>query len=434
MSITLEITGLAYGGSGIGRDSGKVVFVPFTAPGDLVEAEIVKEKKRFCEGRLEKILEPSPLRDEPLCPLFGACGGCDLQHIRYGEQVLWKERIFAETLKRIGGLELPPLDPPIPSESSYNYRSKVRFQVKGPRWGFFRKGSVEVVDITECPIADPRINRVFSLLRAFIKKTKGMEPIRKALASLEIGVSPADDMLVLSIGLRRSLQGINWEALLSAVDGLKGLEVRVVSGPAKGRVLFKGGDRELLYQTSGLTVSSPVDSFAQINRAQNERLIERVLEYASLNGDESIIELFCGAGNLTFHLASRCANIKAVDSDERVIKRARAAASSAADKLQGVEFFTMEASEWLKENLKTLEKSSVDMVVLDPPRSGDSETLRWLARLRPASIIYVSCSPPTMARDLKILVEQGYEVLRSSIIDLFPQTGHIEGVALLSFG
>ncbi len=434
MSFTLEITSLAYGGSGIGRDSGKVVFVPFTAPGDVIEAEITKEKKRYAEARLLKIITPSPIRDEPLCPVYGHCGGCDMQHIQYSEQVLWKERIFSETLKRIGGLILPPLDPPVPSCKSYHYRSKSRFHVKGGKWGFFRKGTVSIVDITECPIADPLINRAFAEIRAFVTGTAAMAPLKKALSSLEIGLSPVDEKVVASINLRRPLQGLSWHSLLSAVEVLKGLEVRVASEGGKGRVLYKGGERNLLYKTGELIMSSPLGSFAQINRAQNKRLIERVLEYADLKGNENIIELFCGAGNLTFHLAPLVSRLMAVDSDKAAIKQARLSVQDSDKEYNGLEFFSMEAAKWCEENLKNLETSSIDMVVLDPPREGDTETLRWLSRFTPARILYVSCSPPTMARDMKILANVGYNIDRVSMIDLFPETGHIEGLALLSFG
>ncbi|MFQ5479972.1 MAG: class I SAM-dependent RNA methyltransferase [Thermodesulfobacteriota bacterium] len=434
MSLTLEITGLAFGGSGIGRDSGKVVFVPFTAPGDVVEVEVTKEKKRYSLARIKKIIKPSPIRDEPLCPVYGQCGGCDLQHIKYSEQLLWKERIFTETLRRIGGLTLPPLDPAIPSEKRYHYRSKVRFHVKGGRWGFFRKGTVSIVDIKECPIAAPLINRAFTELRDLVRGNAALAPLVKALSSIEIGLSPLDNKVVASINLRKPLQNIPWASILSAVKPLKGLEARVAMEGGKGRVLYKGGDRDLRYETLGLTMSSPVSSFSQINRAQNERLIGRLLDYASLQGDESIIELFCGAGNLTFHLAPLVSRLMAVDSDEAAVKRARQTADGLDGRYKGLEFFIMEASKWCEENLKTLETSAIDMVILDPPREGDSETLRWLGRVRPSRIIYVSCSPPTMARDLKILSGAGYDIEGASIMDLFPETGHIEGIALLSFG
>jgi len=432
--ITFEISSLAYGGAGLGREEGRVIFVPFTAPGDVVEVELVKEKKRYAEGRLINIVKPSPLRVEPPCPVYGSCGGCDLQHIRYEDQVFWKEEIFRETISRLGAVELPPLDPSIPSERRYEYRSKVRFQVKGERWGFFRRGTVDVVEIAGCPIAEPLINRAFGEIRAFVMGRSECKSLRETLCSVEIGVSSEDKSLVASFGMRRSCKGMPWKSLLSSVEGLKGLEVRILTGRGKGRRVHSAGKVSLSYESAGVKMTSGINSFSQINRAQNNRLIERVLEYTSLRGDETVLELFCGAGNLTLHLGHTAGRLFAVDSDGEAIASAMRSARPFGEDLDGVEFFTMRASKWLKENFKTLERASLDMVVLDPPRGGDSEAIELLGRLRPGSILYVSCAPPTMARDMKILVEAGYKVSRASVIDLFPQTGHIEAVALLSFG
>jgi len=432
--ITIEITALAYGGAGLGRNDGRVVFVPFTAPGDVVEAELVKEKKNYAEGRLVNIVKPSSLRVKPPCPVYGACGGCDLQHIRYEDQLLWKEDIFRETIRRLGGLELPTLDPLVPSERQYHYRSKSRFQIKGERWGFFRKGTVDVVDIEKCPIAEPLINRAFGEIRDFIMGESDMKPLRDALCSMEIGLSSEDNTFVASFGLRRACKGVSWKSLLSAVEGLKGLEARILTGRGKGRRIHSAGRPSLSYESAGVKMTSQINSFAQINRAQNDRLIERVLEYASLRGSETVLELFCGAGNLSLHLGHAAEHLLAVDSDKDAIASAMRSLKYSGEDFDGVEFFTMKAAKWLKENFKALESASLDMVVLDPPRGGDSEVIELLGGLRPSAIIYVSCAPPTMARDMKILAEAGYQVSRASMIDLFPQTGHIEGVALLSFG
>jgi len=432
--ITLEITALAYGGAGIGRDSGRVIFVPFTAPGDIVEVELVKEKKRYAEAKLCNIIKPSTLRVEPACPVFGSCGGCDLQHIRYNDQLFWKEEIFRQTLGRLGGFAMPSMDPSIPSETQYGYRSKARFQIQGEKWGFFRKGSVDVVDISECPLVDPLINKAFGEIRVFIMGQIAMKPLRETLCSLEIGLSGMDNSLVASFGMRRSCKGVPWKALLSAVEGLKGLEARILTGRGKGRRVYTGGDPILCYESGGVKMASPINSFSQINRAQNERLIERVLEYAALRGSETVVELFSGAGNLTLHLGRVAGRLMAVDSDREAIASAMSSAKALDKATDGVEFFVMKSGKWLKENFKALESSYIDMVVLDPPRGGDSVAIELLGRLRPRLILYVSCAPPTMARDMKILAGAGYDVLRASIIDLFPQTGHIEGLALLSFG
>jgi len=437
LSLTLEIRGLAYGGAGLGRSDdlgGRVVFVPFTAPGDVVEAEVVLQKKRYAEASVQRVIRPSPLRVEPACPVFGICGGCDLQHMDYRAQVEWKERIFSETLTRIGGIKLPSLDAALPSDKEYHYRSKARFQVRGGRWGFFRKGTTEVVDIEECPIAEPPVNSAFREIRAFIAGERRMRPLQGVLSFVEIGYSPLDNKVVASLGLKRNMRGTPWKALLRGVLGLKGLEARDLRGRGRGRLVFREGDMALSSMSAGFALATPMGSFSQINRDQNERLIERVMEYADLKGEETIMELYCGAGNLTRRLGGTARRVLAVDSDHAAISAARRVAGAGANRQDGVEFMRARAAAWLQDNLKTLENTRVDMVVLDPPRTGDKEAMKWLARLGPERIIYVSCAPPTMARDMKVLAQNGYKLKRASIIDLFPQTGHIEGICLLERG
>ncbi len=432
MSITLEITGLAHGGAGIGRDNGRVVFVPFTAPGDVAEVELTKEKRSFAEGRLLRVLSPSKVRVEPRCPVFGRCGGCDLQHIAYAEQVGWKERIFRETIERLGGLVVPPMDPAVPSRREYHYRSKARFQVRGERWGFFRKGSTEVVDIADCPIAEQPINRALKELRGFVQASRRMRALPSVLVSMEIGFSPHDRGVVVSLGLKRGLRGLAWRSFFSHVQGLKGLEVRDTRRKAAGRVLFSEGDTDLVLKSGGLLQKTPVSSFSQVNREQNARLAERVVEYAGLQGDETVLELYCGAGNLTAHLGQRAGRVMAVDSDRAAIEAARGGPGGAGSTGRGgAEFHLGRAARWLDNNLQDLEKEPPRVVVLDPPRGGDSEAAALIGRLGPDRVVYVSCSPPTMARDMKILAGAGYIIRRASVIDLFPQTGHIEGICLL---
>jgi 23S rRNA (uracil1939-C5)-methyltransferase len=350
----------------------------------------------------------------------------------YAEQVGWKERIFRETLERLGGLGVPQLDPAIPSRREYHYRSKARFQVRGGRWGFFRKGSTEVVDIEECPIAEQPINRALGQIRGFVQGSWRMRALPSVLVSVEIGFSPHDRGVVVSLGLKRGLRGLAWRSFFSHVEGLKGLEVRDTRRKAAGRLLFSEGDTDLLVKAGGLLQKTPASSFSQVNRDQNARLAERVVEYAGLRGDETVLELYCGAGNLTAHLGRRAGRVIAVDSDRAAIEAARGGPGGTRSTGTGcAEFHIGRAAPWLDNNLGDLEKEPPRVVVLDPPRVGDSEAAALIARLGPSRVVYVSCNPPTMARDMKILAGAGYTIRRASVIDLFPQTGHIEGICLL---
>lgn len=419
MEHIVEITALAFGGSGVGRIGGKVVFVPFTAPGDRVRVRLAVEKKGFSEGVVSEILDPSPLRVEPPCPVFGICGGCDWQHISYPAQVEWKERIFIETLKRIGRVAPRVLDPPEASPLPYNYRSRAGFKIDGPRWGFFESKSHRVVDIEECPIADPLINTSFSVIkRALAGKDTG-------LYALDLGTSEKEGAAVASFHVMRDTR-FDWIAALAGA-ALKGFEVRLSPlKKGKGRRIFAEQDSRLAYRAAGVEFTAGVEVFSQVNRPQNRRLVERVVEYAGLSGTETVIDLFSGAGNMTLPLARGAKKAVGVESSAEAVKQARDNAS--ANAVSNAVFVRANAPDWVNGNLKKLEQGGPLVVILDPPRSGETTVSGMLGRLRPERIVYVSCSPPTLARDLSLLTGNGYSVFRAGLFDMFPQTYHIESI------
>lgn len=432
MNTRVNITGLAYGGKGVGRVGGRVVFVPFTAPGDEVDVEIVREKKRFSEGRVTTIIKPSEDRVPPLCPVFTLCGGCSLQHVRYSQQVLWKEKIFFETLKRIGGFEEFELEDTLPAPEPFFYRSKARFQVLGERWGFFEAGSKRVVDIESCPISEPLINSAFKSIRRLFEGRFRRSHTAKTIFSLEIGVG-ADALAAASFHLRGGEKGFPWGAVLEEVEELKGLEVLLhARGGPRARRVFTGGDLNLCYESQGIKYLAPLSVFSQVNRAQNGALIKDLIRYSRLKGGERVLELFSGAGNFSLQLAKGGARVLGVEVGGEAVRAARK--NAALNAIEPVEFLKAPASKWLRDNLKDLETDSPDMVVLDPPRAGDISAMRGLAEIRPKKIIYLSCSPPTMARDLKVFAAGGYRITRARVFDLFPQTYHIEGMVVMELG
>lgn len=421
MESTVDITSLAFGGNGIGRIGGKVVFVPFTAPGDVARVRITSEKKGYSEGVLADLVSPSPEREKPECGYFGVCGGCALQHMKYHSQVEWKQRILEETLKRIGRVVPEAFDAPEPSPAAYNYRSRARFQIKGRSWGFFESKSHSVVDIEACPILSPLINTVFGGLKLALS---GKET---GLYSVEIGVSEKDGKAVASFHAGGDT-GFQWKKALSGIDDLKGFEVW--ADPLKkdkGRRIFAEDDGSLLYEASGLSFSAGISVFSQVNRFQNQSLVRKVIDYAGLSGRERVLDLFSGVGNLSLPLAARAADTTGVESSGEAAKEA--AANAEFNKIAAVRFIRDDAGRWLRNNIKALEKERPDVVVLDPPRGGEPEVAKALSGLRPKRIIYVSCSPPTLARDLSKLTGCGYRVFRAGLFDMFPQTYHIESIA-----
>jgi 23S rRNA (uracil1939-C5)-methyltransferase len=422
MSRSLKITGLAYGGAGIGRVEGKVVFVPYTAPGDEAEVEITLEKKRFSRGVLESVLTPSAERTEPVCPVYGRCGGCNYQHIGYEAQVRLKQGIFADTLKRISKVDTIEFDPPVPCSKPYAYRSRARLHVASGLWGFFKASTNEVVDITECPILDPLINDTFGGIRSVLTGAQ-------ALYSVEIGLSSRDSRTVATLYLEKE-EALDIEGLLAGVEALKGLELRI-KGRGGARLIASYGDTRLLYDSGGIKFSSTPGVFTQVNYGQNEQLIKKVIEYAALAGGSSAVDLFSGIGNLTLPLAGAGGRILGVESALEAVKSARD--NARVNSLESVKFVREEAGGWLGggEGAGGVETGGFDVVVLDPPRGGDPGVAKALKRVRPKRIVYVSCDPPTMARDINLLAGCGYKRFRAAFIDMFPQTYHIEGVVVI---
>lgn len=439
MTIELKIESLAYGGNGVGRVDGKVFFVPYTAPGDEVTVEIVKDKKRYAEARLVEIKKASPHRVEPRCEYFTKCGGCNLQHISYEEQVRAKGEILSETIARIGGTDSLKVET-VESPSEYNYRARARFQVAGPSWGFFEARSKTIVDIDQCPLLMKEVNDCYSALKS---ELSGALP---GLKAVEIAYSEKERSCTALLRLTRAYK-YRWGALVKRIPILKGLEVRAGKG-AKGERIASIGDSTLSFSVESVRKSfrfqAALGSFTQVNPGVNNRLVAKVLASAALTGKERVVDLYCGVGNLTLPLAASAARVTGVERGALAVGFAEENARE--NGVDNVSFKAQSVSKWLERAAgKELESELLDVVVLDPPRTGDSEAASMLAAARPRRIVYVSCSPPTLARDIKTIIsvaehcatedalEAGpgggsYSVTSLTMIDLFPQTFHIEAV------
>lgn len=431
MEHKVSITGLAYGRGGVGRLGGKVVFVPFTAPGDEALVRITSEKKGFLEGALSRLVRPSDMRGEPRCAVYGICGGCAYQHIGYGHQVAWKEKIADETLKRIGKTTVA-FDPAMPCERPYSYRTRARFHVKGGRWGLYELKTNAIVSVEECPILDPLVNAAYKEMRGFFLSHPGMRGAPE-ISSVALALSPLDDKVVSVFHCRQGRTGFDWEAVLSAVGRLKGLEVRTDEAKgAKAGLQCSIGDTLIRYIGAGIRYSTGISAFSQTNLGLNAALIDRVIDYAGLNGDETVLDLFSGSGNLTLLAAKRARKAIGVESDREAVNCA--GNNALLNSIDNARFVREDSARWLgayraSERAKGLETKGFDVVILDPPRGGAMPVALILKEIKPKKIIYVSCSPPTLARDLAVLAGAGYGNMRAIVVDMFPQTFHIETVA-----
>lgn len=408
--IELELTDMAYGGAAVGRYEGRVVFVPYAIAGERVRVEIVEEKKRYAQARLIDVLAPSPDRVQPPCPHFGPgpegpCGGCQWQHIAYPAQVRFKQAILADQLQRIGGFSDPPLLSPVPSPSPWGYRNQARFGVSPDgQLGYRAMNSQRIIPIRECHIIDPRLLALFQAL--------DLEPAGLEGVTLRLGTATEELMLVLEM----------------AGDEVPALETDM---PLSCVLLFRDGssvvlvgEGDLVEEVAGRRFHISAGSFFQVNTHLAEKLVERVLSYLALTGCETVLEAYSGVGLFTAFLAPHAARVIAIESNPSAV----ADAQVNLDEFNHIELYQAE----VEEVLPVLEMA-LDAAVLDPPRAGCAPAvIDALIRLRPPRIVYVSCDPATLARDCKRLAMGGYRLAATQLVDMFPQTYHIESVSLLT--
>ncbi len=376
--ITVTIETIAFGGEGLGRVETLVVFVPFTAPGDIVEVEIREAKKRYLRGRMKRLVTPSPDRVEPPCPYFRRCGGCHYQHIDYAKQVEMKGRQVSEAFERIGKFTAPPVEPALPSPAPYGYRGKAEFHVERARDGVYRIGFMDVsgsrlVDIERCAIMEESINEQLTFLR---------RPIHATLR--------VDRYVIWSHTGKSEEKHV----------------VRIVKG------------REILV---------PFEGFFQANTTLTDGLVDTVTELAAAGPGETVLDLYCGSGLFPLFLAPACRSLVGIEIDGEAVECARL--NMEKHGIENAVFHEGDVREILEKDFGP--GKAVDVVVLDPPRTGcEREVLDCVIGLHPSRIVYVSCDPATLARDARLLADGGYSLITVKPVDMFPQTKHIEAVAL----
>lgn len=418
----VKIETMAFGGRGLGHLDTKVIFVPGTLPGEEVSVDIVAERRSYLEGRVKEILTPSPLRVYPPCPYFGACGGCQWQHIVPEAQGGFKREILIDLLRRIGGLrEIPPLSL-APSPQPFGYRIRIQLKVEGHRIGFFASRSRRIVEIERCLIAHPLINLILLQLRERTDLLSGTEEI-------EINVSPDEEKGILilhdpSLSPRRKP---SLGELLQSIPLLKGIAQTKERGweffgdPFLYLILPLAGNewmRQFRFRVSP-------GSFYQVNPYQNLELIHSVLDLGELRRDGRVLDLYAGIGNFTLPLAT--VGNWAIGIEENAGAVADARYNALVNRVENCRFYPGRVEEKLGEVGK-----GWNLIVLDPPRAGGKKVVDEVVRLEPERIVYVSCDPATFSRDVHLLMKGGYALDHLRLIDMFPQTYHMEVVGLLA--
>jgi len=376
--LTLEIDTVAFGGHGIGRADGLVVFVPFTAPGDIAKIEITARRKKFARGRLIEIIRPSPHRTTPLCPYFGQCGGCSYQHIDYESQLKIKQAQVLETFARIGGIPNAPVAGIIASPAVYAYRGKARLHTARAagrlKLGFMDVSGERLVDIRRCEIVDETINEQIERVR-----------------STDEGINMPDELTFWSYPHGDFGDGVS----------------RVV--------LTK-------------EFSVPHDGFFQANLHLTDRLVAEVGRLLARTPGRTVLDACCGAGLFSVLLAHRCRRVIGVEINEQSVAHARK--NALRHNVANAEFICADLQHMLKNH--DHRRQPIDLAILNPPRTGlAAEVLHMLGGAGIPEIIYISCDPATQARDVRLLTEKGYNLISLQPLDMFPQTRHVEVVAFL---
>jgi 23S rRNA (uracil1939-C5)-methyltransferase len=445
--LTVDVTDLAFGGEGVARAGGYVVFVPGGVPGDRLDVRLREVRPRFARGQIEQIHTASGLRTAPPCPYFGRCGGCRLQHVTYEAQLEFKARQVAECLARLGGLGpagTVPLAPIIPAPETYGYRNKMEFtfgEADGrPVVGLHEAERYDVVlDIERCLLQSETMNEVLAEVRAFVRE-RAVSVYRQERADgllrflmLREGRATGEAMVNLvtaspDVPLAQALA----DRLRARCPHVSSVVLNV--NPRKAAVavgmeehLIAGGEliRERL---GGVEFSISANSFFQTNTRQAERLFAIVAEFAGLTGVEVVFDLYSGTGAISLLLARQARAVYGIELQPAAIEDA--GRNAQANGISNCTFLPGEVRHVLPELLR--QGIRADVVVADPPRAGfHPRALRAVLALAPRRVVYVSCNPATLARDLGILVAGGYRLAAVQPIDMFPHTPHIEAVARL---
>src|SRR3954471_8364858 len=444
--IEVSIDSLAYGGNGVGRLNGFVVFVRRGLPGDTVRARVTKVKRNHAEALATEVVAAGPKHVAAPCAHYPACGGCRFQDLAYEEQVAQKHAWVADSFRRLGGIPDPPLEPILPAEEIFHYRNKLEYSFTqledGPTLGFHKAGRWdEVLEIEKCWLTTDVGNAIRNAVRDWAREERLQAYDQEAQSGylrhlvVREGRNTGQALVMLVTAKGERFEREHFVDVLRRFPVVRSVHWAVNETPAEVTNLpteLLWGDEAIEEELLGLRFRVRANAFLQTNTRMAERLYELAIEYAGLTGDQTVWDLYCGIGTIGLCMASRALTVWGVEVSEEAV----ACAFENAD-LNGIAnaaFFAGEVGASLEELHDR--SGDPDVVVVDPPRAGMSgKAVRRLARLQPKRIVYVSCNPTTLAANVKDLTkEHGYRLTRARPVDMFPHTPHVETVALLERG
>ena len=456
--VTVEITDIGVSGEGIGHVDGYTLFIKDAVIGDVVEAKVMKAKKNYGYARLMKVITPSEYRVEPKCAFARRCGGCQIQEMSYDRQLVFKNQKIRGNLERIGGFTKDQIDtvmqPVVGMEHPFGYRNKAQFpfgtdKEGNPITGFYAGRTHDIIANTDCALGVEQNKEILEIILQYMRENKiksydektGKGLIRHAL--IRYGFKTKEIMVCLVVNGKKLPKA---ERLIEKLIQIEGMTSITISPNTRRDNVIMGDSYEILWGQGYITdyignvkyQISPL-SFYQVNPVQTEKLYGLALEYADLKGDETVWDLYCGIGTISLFLAQKAKQVYGVEIVPQAIDDAKENAKINA--IDNAEFFVGKAEEVLPEYYAEYERehngetAHADVIVVDPPRKGCDETLlETIVKMQPEKVVYVSCDSATLARDLKYLCANGYEIRMCRGVDQFPQSVHVETVVLLSKG
>lgn len=440
----IEITGMGHEGEGVGKIDGFTVFVQGALRGEIVYVKIVKVSKNYAVGKLLKVVDPSSDRANPVCGIYERCGGCQLQHASYGAQLRFKKQRVVDAIERIGKLEDVIVHDTIGMANPYRYRNKVQLPVGEKNGeiqiGFYAPKSHDIINMNVCHIQDDTADEVVKLTRRWMKtygvkaynEERGTGVVRHIM--VRKGFKTGEVMVVLITNTREvpfveefiELVSKNIKGIKSIIQNINLKKTNVVLGESS-RTLW--GEDTITDYIGKFKFNISPQSFFQVNPVQTEVLYNKALEYANLTGNEVVFDAYCGTGTISLFLAQKARKVYGIEIVPQAIENAVQNAKQ--NEVENVEFIVGESEKVIPELIEKGIKA--DIVVVDPPRKGcDRGLLEAITKMAPGRIVYVSCDPGTLARDLGILKELGYKTVEIQPVDMFPMTAHVETVVLIT--
>lgn len=426
---TATITDISHEGRGVAHVDGKTVFIDDALPGEVVEWQRLKRNRNFDEGRLLRVIEPSPDRIEPRCAHFGVCGGCVLQHLSGERQLEFKQRQLTEALARIGKVTPDEILPPLQS-SVWNYRRRARLAA---RWvpkknrtvvGFRERSTPYIADLKRCEVLQAPLDQLIEPLSELVTALS----IRNRVPQIE--VAAADNAVALVIRVLEPLTEADLE-LIRQFGRAHCVQMFLQPGGYETVAPVEASGAPLEYRLPAFDVTlqfQPTD-FVQVHGPLNQQMIERAVNMLAPTPTDRVLDLFCGLGNFSLPLARRAGEVVGVEGEQGLVARARANAER--NGLTNAQFFTANLADESIASARWAGK--FDKVLLDPPRAGAKEVLPVVAKSGSRTVLYISCHPGSLARDAGILVhEHGYKLRLAGVMDMFPHTAHVESIALFT--